>query len=192
MVYIQSAKTRIRSYGYGYGRKCSNMVLHSLFFVCTVWANPKYNLCVLFDTGWHKCTNSRSPPLFFFLGLARLFCRGPAHVWALWGTGVYRTQLCVLESLSKIWAKDFLKIFCHAQFWVLQGLKIFKLMVRTKIDQCFLNVPGLFSSFFGSKGFIKFVKVLEPSNCLKSTMCNFGKPATFKSSQSVVYVNKIL
>ena len=29
--------------------------------------------------------------------------------------------------------------------------------------------------FLGSKGLIKFVKVLEPSNCLKDSMCNFGK-----------------
>ena len=27
--------------------------------------------------------------------------------------------------------------------------------------------------FFGSKGLIKFVNVLEPSNCLSSSMCNF-------------------
>jgi hypothetical protein len=29
--------------------------------------------------------------------------------------------------------------------------------------------------FFGSKGSLKFVKVLEPSNCSKGPMCNFGK-----------------
>ena len=29
-------------------------------------------------------------------------------------------------------------------------------------------------NFFGSKGLIKFVKVLEPSNCFKGLMCIFG------------------
>ena len=28
--------------------------------------------------------------------------------------------------------------------------------------------------FFESKGLLKFVKVIEPSNCLKGSMCNFG------------------
>jgi len=43
--------------------------------------------------------------------------------------------------------------------------------------------------FFGSKGSIKFVKVLKPSNCSKGLMCNSGKrvlgllPPIFKSSQ---------
>jgi len=40
-----------------------------------------------------------------------------------------------------------------------------------------LFMPGLFGSFFGSKGSIMFVKVLEPSNCSKGLMCNFGKRA---------------
>ena len=31
--------------------------------------------------------------------------------------------------------------------------------------------------FLGSTGSIKFVKVLQPSNCLKGLMCNFGKRA---------------
>jgi len=31
--------------------------------------------------------------------------------------------------------------------------------------------------FLGSKGSIKFVKVQEPSNCSKVSMCNFGKRA---------------
>jgi hypothetical protein len=35
-------------------------------------------------------------------------------------------------------------------------------------------VPGLFSSFYGSKGLIKFAKViaLRPLACLSSSMCN--------------------
>jgi hypothetical protein len=31
--------------------------------------------------------------------------------------------------------------------------------------------------YFGSKGLIKFSKVLEPSNCSKGSMCNFEKRA---------------
>jgi len=34
---------------------------------------------------------------------------------------------------------------------------------------------GCFVRFFGSKGLIKFDKVLEPLNCLKGLMCNFGE-----------------
>jgi hypothetical protein len=36
--------------------------------------------------------------------------------------------------------------------------------------------------FFGSKGSIKFVKVLEPSNCLSGSMCNFKKWVQFAGS----------
>ena len=39
---------------------------------------------------------------------------------------------------------------------------------------CFTFYPGLFSSFFGSKGSVKFAKVLESSNCSKGSMCNLG------------------
>jgi len=34
-------------------------------------------------------------------------------------------------------------------------------------------MPGLFSSIFGSKGSINFLKVLESSNGSSSSMCNF-------------------
>jgi hypothetical protein len=38
-------------------------------------------------------------------------------------------------------------------------------------------IQGCSVRFFGSKGSIKFVQVLEPSSCLKGSMCNFGKRA---------------
>jgi hypothetical protein len=38
----------------------------------------------------------------------------------------------------------------------------------------YMCVQGCSIRFFGSKGSIKFVKVLEPSNCSSSLMCNFG------------------
>jgi hypothetical protein len=37
---------------------------------------------------------------------------------------------------------------------------------------CFIQ--GCSDQFFGNKGSIKFVKVLEPSNCSSSSMCNSG------------------
>ena len=40
-----------------------------------------------------------------------------------------------------------------------------------------LFLAGLLSSFFGNKGPITFVNVLEPSNCSKGSMCNFWKRA---------------
>jgi len=37
------------------------------------------------------------------------------------------------------------------------------------------RIHGFSVLFFGSKGSINFVKVLESSNCLKGSTCNFGK-----------------
>ena len=44
-------------------------------------------------------------------------------------------------------------------------------------QDCFCTDQGCSVRFFGSKGSIKFVKVLEPSNCSKGLMCNFRKRA---------------
>ena len=44
---------------------------------------------------------------------------------------------------------------------------LFKVLSKVPVLQ------GCSVHFFGSKGSIKFVKVLEPSNCLSSSMCNF-------------------
>ena len=46
------------------------------------------------------------------------------------------------------------------------------------------NYQGCSVRFFGSKGSIKFVKVLEPSNCSKGSMCNFWKRALGQLSPS--------
>ena len=94
--------------------------------------------------------------------------------FSLSASGILKVLVAVGADVSaEIWYNLFLYAFSYikdiAITWPVQA--------DQEIVQAHYKIQGLFSSFFWEQGFGKVVKVLEPSNCLKGSMCNFWKQA---------------
>ena len=92
-----------------------------------------------------------------FLRLARTVYMH--HIWPyIWWLSCQKYRIYTVY----IWFWPTLHVFCT------------QLSIKATHAPYFSTNQGCPVQFFGSKGSMKFVKVLEPSNCSSSSMCNFG------------------